>query len=90
VVGGPAPQNDIFSNGPNPFLSVLIYSTRFEYDFLNILLKNIDHNLPIGRVEHDDRVPGGIICLDFWGFSSSFYSQNTIGQMFLLNNYFGD
>ena len=42
-----------------PLLSVLIYSTRCEYDILKVWLKTIDHNLPVGRVEHGDRVPGG-------------------------------
>jgi hypothetical protein len=49
-----------FQMVPIPLLSVSIYSARCEYDILKVLLKKIDHNLPVGRVEHDNQVPGGI------------------------------
>ncbi len=45
---------------PKSFLSILIYSNRYEYDILKVLLKKIDQNLPVGWVEHNNWVPSGI------------------------------
>ena len=70
---------DKFSNGP------LYYLTIYWK-----LQKEIDHNLPVGRVKSDACVAGGI---SFWilgGFWPSFYCHNTIGQMLLLNYQLGD
>ena len=38
-VGGPAQKMSFFQMVTNTFLSVLIYSTRCEYDILKVLLK---------------------------------------------------
>jgi hypothetical protein len=35
-----------------PFLSILIYSTRCEYDILKVLSKKNDQNLPVRCVKH--------------------------------------
>ena len=46
-IGGPAQKMAIFQMVPKPFLSVHIFSTRCEYDILNVLLKKNDHNLTV-------------------------------------------
>jgi hypothetical protein len=57
---GSCPKNDIFSNGPNSTFECYSISAWCEYDILKVLLNKIDHNLPIGWVEHDNWVEGGI------------------------------
>ncbi len=67
TIGGPAPKMPFFQMVPKPFLSILIYFIRCEYDTLKISLKKNDQNLPVGRVKHDNRVPGG----NSFGFGGS-------------------
>ncbi len=49
---GSGGKNVIFQMAPIPFLSVLISSTRCQYDVLKVSLKKIDQNLPIGCIKH--------------------------------------
>ena len=44
-----------------PFLSVLNYSTRCEYDILNVLPEKKDQNPPVGSVKNASQ--------DFYGLS---------------------
>jgi hypothetical protein len=59
---GSCPKNAIFQMVTKPFLSVLIYSTRCEYDILKVLLKKNDQNPPVDSVKHAS--------WDFYGLSS--------------------
>ena len=61
LLGGPAQKMSFFQMVTKPFLSVLIYSTRCEYDILKVLLKKNDQNPPVGSVKHRSR--------DFYGLS---------------------
>ncbi len=50
-IGGPAQKMTFFQMVPKSFLSVLIHSTRCNYNSLVFFLKKIDWNLPVGRVK---------------------------------------
>ena len=67
AIGGPAQDLRNFQMAPVPSLSVLTCSTSSPHDILKVSEKN-DHNLPIGRVERDDGVPGGNIYWFLVGF----------------------
>jgi hypothetical protein len=51
-IGGSGEKKGIFQIAPTPYLSILICSNRYQYDFLKVLLKNKSHNLPVGYVKY--------------------------------------
>ncbi len=66
-LGGPAPKMPFFQMVPKPFLSVLIYSTRCEYDILKVLLKKKSRTYLLGGSNMTIRFRVGIV-LGFWWF----------------------
>ena len=70
TVGGPVQDLSYFQMAPVPFLRDLTCSTHSPYYILKVK-KNIDHNLPVGRVKCDIRVLGGCSSV-FFRFLTSF------------------
>jgi hypothetical protein len=52
LVRGSGGKMCFFQIAPTPYLSILICSNRYQYDFLKVLLKKNPHNLPVGYVKY--------------------------------------
>jgi hypothetical protein len=66
-IGGPAKRMPFFQIVPKPFWSVLIYSTRCEYDILKVLLKKMTRTYPLGGSNMAIGFRVGIV-LGIWWF----------------------
>jgi hypothetical protein len=82
--GGPAQKMPFFHMVCKPFVSVLIYSTRCEYDILKVLLK-IDQNPPVGCVKLELGDFWWAKSLDFTKFCSGMSPVVTGKRCFIIS-----